>query len=121
MQWLYLFIASLFEIGWIFSLKKLSFAEIKKISFQAIAQHPTDNLVALLPLVGYVGFGLANIYFFSLAMKEIPASTAFAIWMGVTLAGVKMIEVFFFKDAIKPMDFVYLGLILIAIIGLKKT
>jgi multidrug transporter EmrE-like cation transporter len=121
MQWLYLFIASLFEIGWIFSLKKLSFAEIKKISFQAIAQHPTDNLVALLPLLGYVGFGLANIYFFSLAMKEIPASTAFAIWMGVTLAGVKMIEVFFFKDAIKPMDFVYLGLILIAIIGLKKS
>jgi quaternary ammonium compound-resistance protein SugE len=54
-------------------------------------------------------------------MKEIPASTAFAIWMGVTLAGVKMIEVFFFKDAIKPMDFVYLGLILIAIIGLKKS
>jgi multidrug transporter EmrE-like cation transporter len=41
--------------------------------------------------------------------------------MGVTLAGVKMIEVFFFKDAIKPMDFVYLGLILIAIIGLKKS
>lgn len=121
MQWLYLFIASLFEIGWIFSLKKLSFAEIKKISFQAIAQHPTDNLVILLPLLGYIGFGLANIYFFSLAMKQIPASTAFAIWMGVTLAGVKLIEVVFFKEAIKSMDFLYLTLILVAIIGLKKS
>lgn len=121
MQWLYLFIASLFEIGWIFSLRKLSFAEIKKISFHAIAQHPTDNLIILLPLLGYIGFGLANIYFFSLAMKQIPASTAFAIWMGVTLAGVKLIEVSFFKEAIKPMDYVYLGLILVAIVGLKKS
>jgi multidrug transporter EmrE-like cation transporter len=121
MQWLYLFIASLFEIGWIFSLKKLSFTEIKKISFLAITQHPTDNLIILLPLLGYIGFGLANIYFFSLAMKQIPASTAFAIWMGVTLAGVKLIEVFYFKDANKPMDYLYLGLILIAIIGLKKS
>lgn len=120
MQWLYLFIASLFEIGWIFSLKKLSFAEIKKISLQAMAQHPTDNLLALLPLLGYIGFGLANIYFFSLAMKQIPASTAFAIWMGVTLAGVKLIEVLLFKEAFKPIDFLYLGLILVAIIGLKK-
>jgi multidrug transporter EmrE-like cation transporter len=41
--------------------------------------------------------------------------------MGVTLAGVKLIEVFYFKDAIKPMDYLYLGLILIAIIGLKKS
>ena len=121
MQWFYLFIASLFEIGWIFSLKKLSFAEIKKISLQAITQHPTENLIVLLPLLGYIGFGLANIYFFSLAMKHIPASTAFAIWMGVTLAGVKVIEVFLFKEAIKPMDYIYLGLILIAIIGLKKS
>jgi hypothetical protein len=57
MQWLYLFIASLFEIGWIFSLKKLSFAEIKKISFVGITQHPTDNLVILLPLLGFFFFG----------------------------------------------------------------
>lgn len=121
MQWLYLFVASFFEIGWIFSLKKLSFAEIKKISIQSISQHPADDFIVLLPLLGYIVFGLANIYFFSLAMKEIPASTAFAIWMGVTLAGVKLIEVIFFKDAIKPMDFFYLALILVAIVGLKKN
>ncbi len=121
MQWLYLFIASLFEVGWIFSLKKLSFAEIKKISFQAISQHPTDNFIILLPLLGYIGFGLANIYFFSLAMKQIPASTAFAIWMALTLVGVKLIEVIFYKEAIKPLDYVFLALLAVAIIGLKKS
>ncbi|MFM8913029.1 MAG: DMT family transporter [Flammeovirgaceae bacterium] len=120
MQWLYLIIAAVFEIGWIFSLKKLSFSQIKKISFQSIAQQPTDNFMILLPLLGYIAFGLANIYFFSLAMKHIPASTAFAVWMGVTLAGVKLIEVVFFQEPIKGMDFVYFALILVAVTGLKK-
>jgi multidrug transporter EmrE-like cation transporter len=120
-QWIYLFIASLFEIGWIFSLKKLSFVEIKKISFQSIAQYPADNFFILLPLLGYIVFGLANIYFFSLAMKEIPASTAFAVWMGVTLAGVKLVEVSFFKEPFRSMDIFFLALILVAIVGLKKA
>jgi multidrug transporter EmrE-like cation transporter len=121
MQWLYLIIASVFEIGWIFSLKKLGFAEIRKISFQSLSQQPSESFLTVLPLLGYIGFGLANIYFFSLAMKQIPASTAFAIWMGVTLTGVKLIEVLFFKEVSKPMDYVFLALIALAIIGLKKS
>lgn len=120
-QWFYLFIASLFEIGWIFSLKKLNFAEIKNVSFRSITQQPVDNVVILFPLLGYIGFGIANIYFFSLAMKYIPASTAFAVWMGATLAGVKLIEVIYFKQPFKYLDIFFLGLILVAIIGLKKA
>ncbi|MFM7859157.1 MAG: SMR family transporter [Flammeovirgaceae bacterium] len=54
-------------------------------------------------------------------MKHIHPSTAFAVWMGLTLAGVKLIEIAFFKEPIRVMDFVYLTLILIAISGLKKT
>ena len=121
MQWLYLIIAAVFEIGWIFSLKRLSFSQIKKISFQSITQQPADNLLILLPLLGYIAFGLANIYFFSLAMKHIPASTAFAVWMGMTLAGVKLIEIAYFKETIRAMDFIYLALILVAIVGLKRN
>jgi len=121
MQWLYLFIASFFEIGWIFSLKKLRFAEIKKISLQSLSLQPSENFLTILPLLGYIGFGLANIYFFSLAMKQIPASTAFAVWMGITIAGVKFIEVVFLRAVSKPTDYVFLALIALAIIGLKKS
>jgi quaternary ammonium compound-resistance protein SugE len=121
MQWFYLVIASVLEVGWIFSLKKLSFAELKKISFQAISNQPAESTWVILPLLGYVLFGLGNIYFFSLAMKHISASTAFAIWMALTLVGVKLIEVIFYKEAIKPLDYFFLGLLLVAIIGLKKS
>ena len=121
MKWFYLIAASIFEIGWIFSLKKLSFIELRRLSFQLLAQTPTEAFRITLPFLGYVFFGLANVYFFSLAMKQIQASTAFAIWMGVTLASVKLVEVLFLKESSKPMDYVYLVMIAIAIIGLKKT
>lgn len=121
MQWFYLVIASVLEVGWIFSLKKLSFAELKRISFQAISNQPEESAWVILPFLGYVLFGLGNIYFFSLAMKHISASTAFAIWMALTLVGVKLIEVIFYKEAIKPLDYIFLGLLLVAIIGLKKS
>jgi quaternary ammonium compound-resistance protein SugE len=121
MQWFYLIIASVLEVGWIFSLKELSFAELKKISIQAISQQPTQSAWTILPFLGYVLFGLGNIYFFSLAMKQISASTAFGIWMALTLVGVKLIEVIFYKEAIKPLDYVFLALLVVAIIGLKKS
>ncbi|NOS94380.1 MAG: hypothetical protein HOP30_20900 [Cyclobacteriaceae bacterium] len=121
MQWLYLIIAAFLEVGWIFSLKKMSFAELKKISFQLVIDQPLAASELLLPLVGYILFGLGNIYFFSLAMKHIPASTAFAIWMGLTLAGVKLVEVLILKHETKPIDLVYLAMLVIAIIGLKKN
>jgi quaternary ammonium compound-resistance protein SugE len=54
-------------------------------------------------------------------MKQIPASTAFAIWMGLTLAGVKLVEVLILKHETKPLDLVYLAMLVIAIIGLKKS
>ncbi len=121
MQWFYLIIASLLEVGWIFSLKKLSFVELKKISLHSIAQQPAESAWVILPFLGYILFGLGNIYFFSLAMKQISASTAFAIWMALTLVGVKLIEVVYYKEAMKPLDYVFLGLLVVAIIGLKKS
>ncbi len=121
MQWFYLITASLLEIGWIFSLKRLSFAALKKISFSSLSQTPSESLLILLPLLGYVIFGLGNIYFFSLAMKHISASTAFAIWMGLTLAGVKLVEVLVFKEVTKPTDYIFLALMIVAIMGLKKS
>ncbi|MFY8036384.1 MAG: DMT family transporter [Cyclobacteriaceae bacterium] len=121
MQWLYLIISALLEVGWIFSLKKLSFADLKKISLQFVIDQPQTATGLLLPLFGYILFGLGNIYFFSLAMKHIPASSAFAIWMGITLAGVKLVEVLILKNETKPIDLVYLAMLVIAIIGLKKN
>ena len=81
---------------------------------------PTQ-FTTLLPLVGYVAFGLGNVVLFSLAMKQIPAATAFAAWMAMALVGVKLVDTVVFKEVFSFAHLVYLALIVIGIIGLKKT
>jgi multidrug transporter EmrE-like cation transporter len=41
--------------------------------------------------------------------------------MGTALIGVKLVELFFFKGNFDMMQFVYMGLILIGIVGLKRN
>jgi quaternary ammonium compound-resistance protein SugE len=78
------------------------------------------NWLVLAPFAGYVVFGLGNIYFFSMAMKEIPASTALAVWMGTALIGVKFVEIVLLRMPYAWPQFIYMGLILIGIVGLKR-
>ena len=120
MHWLYLIIASVLEIGWTFSLKFISFSDLKKISGRNLFSDFNSNFIIILPFLGYVFFGIGNIYFFSLAMKQIPASTAFAVWMAVALAGMKLLEVLVFKASISATDLFCFVLLIIAIIGIKK-
>ena len=53
-------------------------------------------------------------------MKQIPASTALAAWMGITLVGVKLIDIGAFKEPYDLYQFIYMGLILVGIAGLKR-
>lgn len=119
--WIYLIVASVFEVGWMFSLKFISFQKLKGISIQSITSEPLQAVLIILPFIGYVVFGIGNIYCFSIAMKGIPSSTAFAVWMAVALAGVKIIEVAVFKEPTKTSDYFFLALMLVAIIGLKRN
>lgn len=119
MAWIYLVIASVFEIAWTFSLKLLSFKKIATIRWSAFFSS-TEGLVLLWPLLGYIFFGLANVYFFSLSMKEIPTSTALAAWMGVALIGVKLVDVIVFKEPWNVSELFFLALIIAGILGLRK-
>lgn len=120
MAWIYLLLASLFEIAWTFSLKFLSVSKLKAIDWHGFFSQK-ENLLILAPFAGYILFGLGNIFFFSQAMKDIPASTALAVWMGITLVGVKLVDLTFFKESYTPYQFLFMGLILIGIVGLRKT
>jgi quaternary ammonium compound-resistance protein SugE len=120
MAWIYLVIASLFEIAWTFSLKFMNVKSIRALHWQGFF-HQRENWMILAPFVGYVLFGIGNIVFFSMAMKEIPASTALAVWMGVALIGVKLIDISLFKEPYDLYQFFYMALIIIGIVGLKKS
>lgn len=118
--WLYLLLASVMEVCWNYSLKYTSVAKIKAIDWSAFFANST-GIMTLLPAIGYVGFGVANVFFFSKALNVIPASTAFAIWMGIALVGIKIVDTVVLKEAFQWAHVFYIGCILVGIIGLKRT
>lgn len=119
MAWIQLFIASLFEIAWTFSLKFMDVKRLRSLYWRDFLVKK-ENWLVLAPFAGYVVFGVCNIFFFSMAMKQIPAATALAVWMGVTLVGVKLMDILVFRETYHYMQFLYIGLILAGIIGLKR-
>jgi quaternary ammonium compound-resistance protein SugE len=120
MAWIYLLFASLLEIVWTFSLKFMDVKKLRAIDWPGFFSKK-ENWMILVPFAGYILFGLGNIIFFSMAMKQIPASTALAVWMGVTLVGVKLVDISFFKEPYDWYQFIYMGLIMIGVVGLKRS
>jgi len=77
------------------------------------------GLPVLLPFVGYLAFGLANIYLFSLAIKQIPTATAFAVWTAATLILLKLSEISIFNQRMSWAEVFFMLLIMVGILGLK--
>jgi quaternary ammonium compound-resistance protein SugE len=118
--WLYLLLASVMEVCWNYSLKYTKISDIKAIDWSQFFTS-SAGIVALLPAICYVGFGVGNVIFFSKALNVIPASTAFAIWMGLALVGIKIVDTLVLKEAFRWVHVVYIGFILVGIIGLKLS
>jgi quaternary ammonium compound-resistance protein SugE len=117
--WAYIFLAAVFEVVWAFSLKHLSKDKI----FSAVSQGNYFNHIgadAFLPLAGYIVFGLINVYFISLAFKEMPISIAFAAWTGLALIFNVLLDSFYFKVYFSTLHFLYIAMIVGGIIGLKS-
>lgn len=118
--WLSLFTASLFEVAWTFSLKYLDLKKITSLRWLNLFSDKQSFFI-IAPLLGYIVFGIGNIIFFSMALKQIPASTAFAVWMAVALAGIKIVDISVLKQPVDAFQLFYFVLIIIGVIGLKRT
>ncbi len=118
--WFYLFMASVMEVCWNYSLKYASVAKIRAIDWSQLFTAPA-GIYALLPAIGYVAFGVANVFFFSKALNQIPAATAFAIWMGMALIGIKLVDTLVLKEPFSAWHVLFIGFILVGIVGLKRT
>ena len=101
MAWLYLIIAGVFEICWVVGIK---YCDGVKITFP---------LILVLLSMG------ASIAFLGLATKTIPMSIAYAVWTGIGIMGVFIYGLLILKDPLPNSSIVFIGMILIGIIGLK--
>ena len=118
--WFCLFMASLFQVAWTFSLKFLDFKKLQQADWSSLFAWKA-SFVLLLPLLGYIVFGLLNSYFLSIAMKSIPASTTIAVWLGMAVIGIKIADMAFFKDRLQAGQFLYAMLIIAGVVGLKMS
>lgn len=101
MAWVHLFIAGLFEVVWAVSLKGI------------------DGFSKPIPIIITVVGMLVSFSFLSLALKNLPIGTAYAIWTGIGAVGVAIYGVIVLGESANILRISCLILIVSGIIGLK--
>lgn len=101
--WYLLGLAVFTEIVWALSLK-------------FVQTQPSRSWVALPFLLSFV-----NMWLLSLAMRDIPAGTAYAIWTGLGAVGVTIGGIVLFGDPVSTARVGLLVAISCCVVGLKLT
>ncbi len=101
MHWIYLLIAGLFEVGWAIGLK--------------LSHGFSQALPSILTIIGMI----ASFYFLSLALKNLPLGTAYAIWTGIGTIGTVIFGILLFKEPVDTVRILCILLIISGITGLK--
>jgi quaternary ammonium compound-resistance protein SugE len=103
MAWVYLVVAGIFEWGWPVGLKL----------------GMTDSGLHW----GWIGFAVvcmvASGTCLLIAQKTIPMGTAYAVWTGIGAVGAFAIGILLFAEPATLMRFLFVGMIVLGIVGLK--
>ena len=103
MSWIWIIIASLFEISWAVGLKySQCFTQLKATIFTIITM-----------ILSYV--------FLSLGVKNLPIGTAYAVWTGIGAVGTALYGIIYFDESKDFLRIFFIFLIVIGIIGLRFT
>ncbi|WP_268913923.1 DMT family transporter [Lentilactobacillus sp. SPB1-3] len=103
MAWIDLLIAGLFEVLWATTLK-LSHG-FTKLGFSVAT------------IIGLI----LSFYFLAKATKTLPISLSYPIWTGIGAVGSILAGVFLFKDNLSITTWLFVGMLIIGIIGIKVT
>lgn len=101
MAWIYLILAGLFEMFGVLMINKLN----------------KDRNVASFLLL-FTGFGLSFL-FLSLAMKDLPMGTAYAVWTGIGASGGAVLGMIFYGEPKNILRILFITMVLGAAVGLK--
>ncbi|GAB3886453.1 DMT family transporter [Spirosoma agri] len=118
LSWLYLVGAAFCQMAWTYSLKYLRVDALKVLNW-ATFYRLDGGLVSLVPWIVYVVAGIINSVLLAMAMRVISSTTAFAVWMAVTLLFIKTADVYWLKNSWSLSELFFLLLITVGIVGLK--
>ncbi len=79
----------------------------------------SDGFSRLLPSVLILVFYGLSFYAFTLALKKIDLSVAYAVWAGSGTALVAVIGIIWFNDSVTPLKLLCLGLVVAGVAGLN--
>lgn len=99
--WLIVLIAGVMETGWAIGLKY------------------SDGFTRFWPSVGTLAGAVGSFWLLSLAMKEIPVGTAYAVWVGIGAVGTAVLAVLLFGETVNLMRVLGIGLVVAGIVALK--
>lgn len=101
LNWVYLILAGLFEIG---------FTTCLKLS---------ETFTKLWPSLAFVVFALLSLWLLTLGMKTIPLGTAYAVWTGIGAFGTAIVGIVYFGDPFDIYRLFFLTTLIGSIIGLR--
>lgn len=103
MAWLILIVAGIFEIGF------------------AIGMKYTDGFTKPLPTILTVLSVVISMVLLGVAMKTLPAGTAYAVWTGIGTVGTVILGIILFQEPMTVVRMLCVALIVGGLIGLKMT
>lgn len=101
MDWIILLIGSVCEVGWLVGMKY------------------AEGFTRFWPSVIMVFFMIASVGCLAIAVKTIPAGTAYAVWTGGSIAAVAVVGVYLFNEPATPMRLASIALIVVGMVGLR--
>lgn len=103
MDWIFLFIAGIFEVVWS-TMMKLSHG------FSVLSY-------SILTIIGMI-ISFAGLI---LATKHLPISIAYPVWTGIGAVGSVLIGIYLFHENLNWVTLFFVALLIISIIGIKVT
>lgn len=101
--WVLLVAAGLFEICWAIGLKY------------------TEGFTQIAPTLFTVTTLAISMILLAKASQILPIGTAYGVWVGIGALGAASLGILLFQESASPLRLAFLGLLLVAIVGLKLT
>ncbi len=101
MAWVYLVLAGLFEVG---------FASTIKL---------TNGFTKLVPSIIFLVCATASFMLLSRAVRELPISTAYAVWTGIGAAGTALVGILLYKEPASALKILCLTTLVASVVGLQ--
>jgi len=101
MHWIYLAIATVFEIAF------------------AIGTNATKGFTRLRPSLFTLAAAAGGIFFLSLALRTLDVGVGYTIWTGVGSVGTVILGVYLYQERINARRIACFGAIILGVIGLR--